>query len=206
MRDPKERMIVQQALVVCDHCDTVYRWRPLASAEVARCSRCAAVLGRGHRLNAEGLLALTVTAFVVLLIASLTPIVVIRVGGALTDATLPQAITATWALGERLVAIATALTALVGPALLISLRLALLVPMVRGRTPRGLGWTMRVLHQAGQWSMVEVMMVAAAVCIVRIAAMAHAVPGTGMWAFGVLALIMAGLESGGVKHLWAKAG
>lgn len=198
-------MIVRQSLVVCDHCDTVHRWHPLARAEVARCSRCAAVLGRGHRLNAQGLLALTVTALVVLLIANFTPIVVIRVGGALTHATLPKAIAATWALGERLVAIATALTAIAGPALLIVLRLALLVPMARGRAPRGLGWTLRVLHEAGQWSMVEVMMVAAAVCIVRISAMAHAVPGAGMWAFGVLALLIAGLESGGVKHLWAKA-
>lgn len=199
-------MIVRQALVVCDHCDTVHRWRPLASAEVAHCSRCAAVLGRGHRLNAESLLALTIAALVVLLVANLTPIVVIRVGGAHTDATLPEAIAATWRLGERLVAVATALTAIVGPALLIALRLALLVPMARGRTPRRLGWTMRVLYEAGQWSMVEVMMVAAAVCIVRIAAMAHAAPDTGLWAFGVLAVLMAGLESGGVKHLWAKAG
>jgi paraquat-inducible protein A len=198
-------MIVRQGLVVCDHCDTVYRWRPLSSAEVARCSRCAMVLGRGHHLSAQALLALTLTALVVLLIANLTPLALIRVGGALTDTTLPQAIAATWALGEWLVAIATALTAIVGPSLLIVLRLALLVPMVRGREPHGLGWTMRVLHEAGQWSMVEVMMVAAAVCIVRITTMANAVPGVGMLAFGLLALLMAGIESGGVKHLWAKA-
>lgn len=199
-------MIVRQGLVVCDHCDAVHRWRPLAKDEVARCSRCDAVLGRGHGLSAQGLLAVTVTALVVLLIANFTPMVVIRVSGAHTDATLPEAIAATWALGERLVAIATALTAIVGPALLILLRLALLVPMARGRTPLRLGWTMRVLYEAGHWSMVEVMMVAAAVCIVRIAAMAHAAPSPGMFAFGVLALLMAALESGGVKHLWARAG
>ena len=29
-------MIVRQSLVVCDHCDTVHRWHPLARAEVAR--------------------------------------------------------------------------------------------------------------------------------------------------------------------------
>jgi paraquat-inducible protein A len=64
---------------------------------------------------------------------------------------------------------------------------------------------MRVLHEVGRWSMVEVLMVAGAVSIVRIAAMASAVPGPGMFAFGALALLLAALESGGLKHLWLEA-
>jgi paraquat-inducible protein A len=100
--------------------------------------------------------------------------------------------------------VTAAVTAIAAPALLIVLRLLVLLPMARGRTPRHLAWTMRVMHEASRWSMVEVLMVAAAVSIVRIAALAHAVPGPGMFAFGALALLLAALESGGVKHLWAE--
>ena len=45
-------------------------------------------------------------------------------------------------------------------------------------------------------------MVAAAVSIARMASMAHASADVGMFAFGSLALLLAALESGGLKHLW----
>jgi len=193
---------LQQDLVVCEQCNAVHRWRPLASAEVARCSRCAAVLGRGHRLDVHSLLALTIAAMVVLVIANVTPIVDIRLRGAATAATLPQAIHVTWLQGERLVAVLAAITAIVAPATLIALRLLLLLPLALRRPAPHIAWTMRVLHEMSRWSMVEVLMVAAAVSIVRMASMAHASADIGMFAFGGLALLLAALESGRLKHLW----
>jgi len=195
---------LQQGLVICEQCDAVHRWRPVAPREIAHCSRCGAVLARGHRLGAQALLALTIAALFVLLIANLTPVVDVRLRGIHNSATLPEAIHDTWLQGERLVASAATLTAIVAPALLIALRLLLLVPLARGRSPRHVAWCMRVLHEMSRWSMVEVMMVAAAVCIVRVASMAQAVPGPGMFAFGALALLLAALESGGLKHLWVQ--
>jgi paraquat-inducible protein A len=195
---------LQQDIVVCEQCNAVHRWRPLASAEVARCSRCAAVLGRGHKLGAHSLLALTIAALVVLLIANLTPIVDIDLRGARTAATLPAAIHTTWLQGERVVAVLATITAIVAPALLIVLRLVVLAPLAARRPLPHAAWAMRVLHEMSRWSMVEVMMVAATVSVVRIASMAHASADVGMLAFGCLALLLAALESGGLKHLWAE--
>ncbi|HEV7914845.1 MAG TPA: paraquat-inducible protein A [Albitalea sp.] len=191
-----------QSLVVCEQCDALHRWRPLAPREVAHCSRCGAVLGRGHRLGVHALLALAIAALFMLLIASLTPIAELRMRGLHIAATLPEAIDYTWGRGQRLVAVTAAFTALFAPGALIALRLAVLLPMARGRSPRHLAWCMRVLHEMSRWSMVEVLMVAAAVSIVRIASMASAAPGPGMFAFGALSLLLAALESGGLKHLW----
>jgi paraquat-inducible protein A len=193
---------LQQHLVVCEHCDAVHRWRELSSSEVARCSRCAAVLGRGHSLGVGAMLALTIAAACMLLIALLTPIVDISLRGARTSATLLEAIRITWSAGEPLVAIVAAVTAIVAPAMLIGLRLIVLVPLASGRVSRHFTWSMRALHEATRWSMVEVLMVAAAVSIVRIAALSDASPGAGMFAFGALSLLLAGLEAGGLKHLW----
>jgi paraquat-inducible protein A len=193
---------LQQDIVVCEQCNAVHRWRPLASAEVARCTRCAAVLGRGHRLGVHSLLALTIAALIVLLIANLTPIVDIDLRGTRTAATLPAAIHTTWLEGERVVAVVATITAIVAPALLIVLRLVVLAPLVARRPSPHVAWAMRVLHEMSRWSMVEVLMVAATVSIVRIASMAHASADIGMLAFGSLALLLAALESGGLKHLW----
>lgn len=191
-----------QHLVICEHCDAIHRWRPLASGEVLHCHRCDAVLARGHRLGVEAMLALTLAAGIALLIANGSPIVEIDLRGSRTAATLPHAIHLIWQAGEPIVAALSALTAVVAPALLIVLRLLVLIPLALGRRGRWFGLCMRMLHEAARWSMVEVMMVAAAVSIVRIASLAHALPGPGMFAFGALALLLAALESGGLKHLW----
>src|SRR4051812_29131767 len=102
---------VNQAIVVCEQCAAAHRWRLLASSEVAHCSRCGAVLGRGHRLGIDALLALTVAALVVFLIANLSPIVSLQLQGRHADTTLPAAISATWSKGAHLVAIAAAASA-----------------------------------------------------------------------------------------------
>ncbi|MBW8831410.1 MAG: paraquat-inducible protein A [Burkholderiales bacterium] len=192
----------EQHLVVCEQCDAVHRWRPLSSGEVARCSRCAAVLARGHRLGVHSMLALTLAALFVLLIANLSTIVDIHLRGAHTAATLPEAVRLTWRAGEPVVAVLAAITAIIAPALLILLRLVMLLPLAFGGAAPYFALCMRALHEATRWSMVEVLMVAAAVSIVRIAALANAQPGPGMFAFGTLALLLAALESGGLKHLW----
>jgi len=189
-------------LVICEQCDAVHRWRPLAPREVARCRRCGAVLGRGHRLGVHSLLALTIAAGIVLLIAVLTPMMSLHLRGFNSAVTFPEAIRITWSRGERLVAFAAAMTAIVGPAMLVLLRLVVLWPMSRGRRPDHFAWCMRALHTASRWSMVEVLMVAAVVSIVRLTSMAPALPGPGMFAFAVLALLLAALEAGGLRHLW----
>jgi paraquat-inducible protein A len=84
----------------------------------------------------------------------------------------------------------------------IALRLYLLVPLQLRRMPRYFGPCMRFLHAISRWNMVEVLMVAALVSIVRMAALADATPGPGMWAHGVLSLLLAALETGGLRHLW----
>src|SRR4030095_2939976 len=94
--------------------------------------------------------------------------------------TFPEAIRITWDRGERLVALASAVTAIAGPAVLILLRLVILWPLARGRRPDHFAWCMRVLHECSRWNMVEVLIVAAVVSIVRLTSMAPTEPGSGM--------------------------
>lgn len=192
-------------LAICERCGQAHAWQALAPGAVARCMRCDAVLGRGHRLDAQGLLALTLAAAVVFIIANTADLIDISLGSSRLHTTFPQAIAHAWAQGDVLIASLAILTALVAPALFIGLRLYLLAPLVVGRSAPGFAVCLRVLHAMSQWNTLEVLTVAALLALVRIAALADATPQAGLFALGALTLLMAGIESAGLHHLWRHA-
>jgi paraquat-inducible protein A len=160
------------------------------------------VLGRGHRIGIEAMLALSIAAAVVFLIANLADLMTIRRRGGAVATTFPEAIRLTWLDGEPLVATVAAGTALVAPALFIGLRLYVLVGLAIGRIPPGFAACLRVLHQVSHWNTVEVLTVAALLSLVRVADLADASAGPALFAYGVLALLLAAIDSAGLKHLW----
>ena len=190
------------SLVVCERCDQAYRWIPLEAGAVARCTRCEAVLGRGHRIGIETVLALTATALVLFLVVLFSHVISIRLGGTTVESTIPGAVMASWDEGDRMVAVATAVTALIAPALYILLRLYVLVPLAVGRIPFGFGPCVRALHQVSRWNMLEVLTVGGLLSLVRLAALAEAAPGPAMFALGGLTILFAAIESAGLRHLW----
>lgn len=192
----------EDSLVVCEQCGKAHRWRPLEYGTLAHCVRCEAVLGRGHRLALPTILALTITAAVVFLVAISSDVLSLNMRGITKSATLPGAIAATWREGQEIVAVLAAITALVAPALFLAMRLYVLVPLAAGRAPRGFAFCVRVLHHAGRWNMVEVFTIGVLLSLVRLAGLADAVPGPGLFALGAVTLLFATIESAGLKHLW----
>jgi paraquat-inducible protein A len=193
---------VEGFLIVCEECGLAHRWQPLDHGAVARCSRCDAVLQRSHRLSVDGVLALTVAAAAVYLVAINAPLMSLSLRGGAQSANLIDAITTAWQAGQPLIAIVAAITALVAPAAFVALRLYLLAPLSVGVKPPGFAWCVRVLHHAGRWSMVEVFTVGVLLSLVRLAGLADTAPGAGLFAMGALTVLFASIESAGLKHLW----
>ena len=193
---------IHPSLIVCDDCDAVYQRHPLAPGTVAHCARCGASLGRGHRLGAQGRLALTVAALIALAIGNGFDIVTLDLRGVHVEATLHQAIAHTWRNGERVVAALAAATALAFPLAMIVLRLWLLAPLAAGRRPAGFVPAMHALRWATRWSMVEVFLLGALIATVRSAGIGSAVVGPGLAAYGTLALLLAAGEASGLYGLW----
>lgn len=182
--------------IVCPDCGAAHAVCTARSGETLRCVRCDAVLARGHRLTAQGRAALVLACAVCYLIAMLNPIVTVRLSGRQAVATLPSAIGATWQQGEHLVALVAAFTAVVAPAALIGAHAAALMG----------GGVARWMHRIEDWSMVEVLLVGALVALVRVADLAGASPGPGLFAFGALMVLLASIESAtDVPHLHASA-
>lgn len=192
----------RDSLVMCGQCGLAHRWRPLAPASLARCSRCEAILGRGNRLTLPTLLSLTITASVFFLIALGSDVLSLDMRGVARATTLPGAISAMWTEGHESVAVLTAITALIAPALFLALRLYVLVPLTAGRLPRGFALCVRLLHQAGRWNMLEVFTIGALLSLVRLASLADAVPEAGLFALGAVMFLLAKIESAGLRHLW----
>jgi paraquat-inducible protein A len=192
----------EDSLVICGQCGLAHRWQPLGRSSVARCVRCEAVLGRSHRLSVDSVLALTVAAAAAYLVAVNMPLMSLTLRGSSETATLPESIVIAWQGGQPFVAILAALTALVAPAAFVALRLYVLIPLMRGTKPPAFAWSVRVLHLASHWNMVEVFTVGVLLSLVRLTALADASPGPGLFALGALTVLFAAIESAGLKHLW----
>ena len=84
----------------------------------------------------------------------------------------------------------------------IVLRLYILVPLAMGSVPRGFAMCVRLMQHAGRWSMVEVFTIGVLLSLVRLAGLAEATPGPGLFALGAVTLLFAAIESAGTKNLW----
>jgi paraquat-inducible protein A len=200
-----ERVATFPALVVCEECDAVHTRQALRTSEVARCARCGALLGRGHRLGPDGLLALSIASLIVFIMGNLADIVTLDLGGMHVEATLPEAITQTWRTGEQAVAVLAGATAFGFPLAVILLRLWVLVPLTLGQRSAAFLPAMRALHWVTRWSMVEVFLLGTLVAIVRSAGMAAVVPGVGIFSYAALTVLLTANHVAGLHGLWQHA-
>lgn len=192
-------------LVVCNECDTVHERITLARGTVARCRRCNALLGRGHVLGTEKLLAFAIASLLLIIIGNSAPIVTLDFQGVVSQANLPEAIEATWAAGQPFVAVLTAATALVFPLVFTILRLYLLGSLVRGIVPRGFVPAMHMLAFVTRWGMAEVFMLGTLVAVVRCASLTSATPGIGLFAYGAVTLLITAITAAGTHNLWKRS-
>jgi len=195
-------LVTQPDRVVCDECDAVHERIPLRPGQVARCHRCDALLGRGHLVTPTGQLAFALGALVFLIIGNLAPMVSLELHGLRIAVTVPHAIALTWRVGQPLVALLAAATALVFPLALVLLRIYVLVFLARGRVPAGFQLAMRALRLCTYWSMVEVFMLSALVALVRSAGVASLTTDVGLYAYAVLTLLLTSLTASGLHSMW----
>jgi len=198
-------LVARPDLLLCHECDAVHERISLVRGTVARCTRCNALLGRGHVLSTETLFAFSIAALVLLVIGNSAPIVTLDLQGVVSSATLPEAIEATWKAGQPLVAVLTAATALVFPLCFTVLRLYLLGSLLRGVMPRGFVPAMHMLNFVTRWGMVEVFLMGTLVAVVRCASLTAATPGMGLFAYAAVTMLVTSVTAAGTHSLWKRS-
>ena len=190
------------ALVICEHCDSVWRRSELGDDEIAHCGRCRAVLYRAGRLDLDELLALTLAAAIVFVIANASPVIRIAISGMHNAANLLQSIAALSHGSGLIVGLVAAATLFVVPLLqIVLLGWVLLFARAHRRAP-GFAFAMRWLHRIRPWSMTEVFLLGVLVAIVKLSGMLSVIAGPGAWATAILTVLITMIARRDVRTLW----
>lgn len=189
-------------LIICQHCDSLFESVSLNRWQKAECTRCGAVLKRGQRMSVQTLLALSITAALLFAFANAFPVISISMEGLNNEATL-------WASVEALahgritpMAAVAGLTIILAPMLQIALLCWLLAFANAGRAAPGFRACMRTLEHLRPWSMLEVCLLGILVAIVKLAGMLNVHPGLGLWALGMLIVLLILISGKDIRRLW----
>jgi paraquat-inducible protein A len=198
--------MIERPLIACHECDLLQRETPLPQRGKALCARCGALLYRSHPGSLAHTLALALGALVLFVLANAFPIVSMELKGDRVDATLVGAVAALYRQDMHLLALLVLLTAIVMPLARLGALCALLLPRVLGFGGNGGAAALRLLRGVEPWGMLDVFMLGVLVTLVKLAHVAHVVPGIALWSFGVLILLTAwAFASFDARELWRPA-
>jgi paraquat-inducible protein A len=189
-------------LISCHDCGVLHQRRPVRPREKARCVRCRSVLYRGIHSNANRMAAITMGAVFTFLIAQFFPIVQLEVGGYSTSATLLGAIHVLWTEQMQAVAVVVFLFTILLPAVELASLLYVTLSLRAGRRPPGFDHLLRAVGLARRWGMTEVLMIGILITIVKMTSLAEVIVQPGVFAFGVLTMMLAIVVSFDPKILW----
>ncbi len=160
------------------------------------------MLARNHDVTVGQLLAVTLAAAILFVIANATSVLGIEFGGVHTEANIWIAALSLdqgwifWA------ALALAVTMFLVPMLQITLLLWVLAfASVAVRAP-AYRHALILLHHVRPWSMTEEFLLGALVAIVKLSAWVHIVPGEGIWAIAGLTILLAILSRFDSRAWW----
>ncbi len=164
------------------------------------------MLYRRSKGTLDHTLAWSVAALVLLVLANVSPIVVLQIGGDQTHATLIGGAEALYKQGMFAVAALVVFTLVVAPAGLFLALIYLFTPLKQGRVAPGFAPLFRFVQKLGPWQMLDVFMLGIIVSVVKLSHLASVIPGAGLWAF--LALMFASVAAASsydVHTIWERA-
>jgi len=186
--------MTDRSLIACHECDELQRV-PAKAIGAISCHRCGAHLHVAGPYDLGRPLALTVTALVLYVIANTYPMVMMEVQGTRITTTLARAVHELWLKDVQLVSALVFVTVMVAPLVQMAAMLYVLVPLSFDRVPPRVEFPLRLFQVARPWGMVEVFILGILVSLVKLAHMAHVIPGIALWAFAALVVVFAAIGS-----------
>jgi paraquat-inducible protein A len=169
--------------MACHGCDLLVNVAALKHGETASCPRCGHFLTRKRTDAYSRVLAYSVSALILLVLANSYPFLSFAASGLESVITLRQTPGSVWNYGMPEVAIMVAAFIIVIPAVVLVLLVLLCLPLERGIYRPWLAPIAKWIFLAQNWAMVEVFIIGVIVSLVKIAAMATVVLGISFWAY-----------------------
>lgn len=191
--------------LACHECDLLQLEIELAPGSIARCRRCGAELFRNNPNALERALALTAGGALLFIISNVFPIMGLKVNGDVVQTTLLGAVVVLYRDGMWLVAALVAFTTILTPLLEIMAMLYLLLPLQLQSVTHERAAIFRALLQVRAWRMIEVFFIGVLVALVKLEHLAEIIPGTALWSFAVLMLLLTAASAAfDPRALWAR--
>ncbi|MEP7296349.1 MAG: paraquat-inducible protein A [Burkholderiales bacterium] len=191
--------------IACPDCELQQVIPPLPPGGKANCPRCKMTIARNPIDPIDRPLALAMAAAVVFLIANLTPLMGLSVAGRASSTTIIGGALETWRQGSQATAVVVGFCAVVAPGSFIAFMLVVLSAARRPPAPRWIGRLLRMASFVEPWSMSEVMLLGILVALIKIAQLATVTPGTGLFAVGLLVVLLAAIGSTFDPHaIWQR--
>lgn len=178
-------------LIACPKCDALYHVVEPAFRQRAVCARCHHVLIQPRHGAGMRLIAISLTIVILVVAATVSPFLTIRVGGAWHSSSILDA--ALSFQGGSFYALALTVAALIVffPVLRALLLLYTLIPVVFDRPPaKGARAAFRLSEDLRPWSMAEVFAIGCAVALVKVADLADVDFGPAFWMFSALVVLV----------------
>lgn len=188
----------------CPHCGLIQRVPDVPAGMRARCPRCEAVLrgGRGAMAVRSRTAAIATTALVLYPLAVALPVVRVEKLGRASDSGIIEGVVTLFARGDLLVGLVVLACSVVVPVLKLAGLLALSAGGP-GLADRHRVLTYRLIEWTGRWGMLDVLLVAILVAVVKLGDMVHVSIGPGLIAFALcVALSLLATASFDPRALW----
>lgn len=168
-------------LKACHCCGQIHQLPTLSASESASCTRCGASIAKLSRLSASRTAAAATAAFILFWPAVLLPILHIEKFGNHHESSLLIGTIELLREGDWFVGIVVLLFSIVFPLIkiVLLLELSLLGLMKHQHKAR----TYRIMEFVGKWSMMDVMLLAFMVMLVKLGSMVQFSFGPAVWAF-----------------------
>lgn len=192
-------------LMACPGCDLLQQLPIIRPGDRASCMRCGRALARHPVHGLDRCLALSITAAILLIVANITPLMVVSAGGRTSSTTIIGGAIQMWNHGQQVTALIVAFCAVIAPVGFIVSILMILIAVRHPPAPRWIGEVLRWMRYLHIWSLQEVMMLGILVALVKIAELARVDVGIGIFSVGALTILFpAIIASFDFREVWKR--
>ena len=191
MSDQLETSTKQQNnLSICHDCDALLRIPELNRSETAHCPRCYALLEEGGNIAINRLLPLTITGFILFILANIFPLLSMNANGQIVDGTILSASGALWNGDQYFLSIVVFVTTFLTPLVQLLAYAWLLAPIPFGKILPFSDSVLRISHHSVPWNMMEIFLLGFIIAVVKLGEDAVIILGSSLYAFVALIVLM----------------
>jgi len=176
--------------IACPDCDLLQRIPSLMPGEKLYCLRCHCPLPNNNEHGTKNFFPLVLAALILFIIANLLPLLTLSSFGMEKQVTMLSGIYELWRQGYELAAMIVILCTVLSPAIYIGCMLVITFIARRPFVPAWIAYPLHWSQQQEKWAMLEVMMVAILISLIKLSDYAAITPGVASYALGVLIVLL----------------